>query len=127
VPRDHQVIEKKMQTQVHPSTAGPNPIAQKCKKNSSNTHLRHCRYRQCLGALSSLKKNCKHKSIHQLLGLIQWLKNEEKKLKKMKPQGTAGTSSVWVVKFIEKELQKQVHPSAAGPNPVAKKCKKKLK
>jgi hypothetical protein len=47
--------------------------------------------------------------------------------KKKKSQGTAGTGSVWDVKFIEKELQKQVHPSAARPNPVAQKCKKKLK
>jgi hypothetical protein len=41
--------------------------------------------------------------------------------KKNKPLGTAGTGSVWDVKFIEKELQKQVHPSAAGPNLVAQK------
>jgi hypothetical protein len=47
--------------------------------------------------------------------------------KKKKPWGTAGTGSVWDVMFIEKELQKQVHPSAAGPNPVLEKCKKKLK
>jgi hypothetical protein len=47
--------------------------------------------------------------------------------KKKKPQGTAGIGSVWDAKFIEKELQKQVHPSAAGPNPIAQKCKKKLK
>jgi hypothetical protein len=46
--------------------------------------------------------------------------------KKKKPQGTASTGSVWAVKFIEKELQKQVHPSTVGPNPVAQKCKKKL-
>jgi hypothetical protein len=48
-------------------------------------------------------------------------------MKKKKPQGTAGIDNVWDVKFIEKELQKQVHPSVAGPNPVAPKCKKKLK
>jgi hypothetical protein len=48
-------------------------------------------------------------------------------LKKKKPQGTAGTGSVWDMKFIEKELLNQVHPSAAGPNPVAQKCKKQLK
>jgi hypothetical protein len=30
-------------------------------------------------------------------------------------------------KFIEKELQTQVHPSAAGPNPVAQKSKNNLK
>jgi hypothetical protein len=47
--------------------------------------------------------------------------------KKKKPQGTAGTDCVWDVKFIEKKLQKQVHPSIAGPNPVAQKCKRKLK
>jgi hypothetical protein len=52
---------------------------------------------------------------------------KKKNLKKKKPQGTAGIGSVWDAKFIEKELQKQVHPSAAGPNPVVKKCKKKLK
>jgi hypothetical protein len=33
VPRGLQVIEKELQTQVHPSAAGPNPIAQKWKKN----------------------------------------------------------------------------------------------
>jgi hypothetical protein len=32
VPRGLQVIEKELQTQVHPSAAGPNPVAQKCKK-----------------------------------------------------------------------------------------------
>jgi hypothetical protein len=47
--------------------------------------------------------------------------------KKKKPQGTAGTGNVWDVKFIEKELQTQVHPLAAGPNPVARKCNKQLK
>jgi hypothetical protein len=47
--------------------------------------------------------------------------------KKKKAQGTAGTGSGWDVKFIEKELQKQVHPSAAGPNLAAQECKKKLK
>jgi hypothetical protein len=30
-------------------------------------------------------------------------------------------------KFIEKELQTQVYPSAGGPNPVAQKSKKNLK
>jgi hypothetical protein len=74
-----------------------------------------------------LQKYCKHEPINELLGLIQWLKNEEKKFKKKKPQGTAGTGSVCDVKFIKKELQKQVHQSAAGPNPVAQKNKKKLK
>jgi hypothetical protein len=68
-----------------------------------------------------LQKYCKHEPINELLGLIQWLKNEEKKFKKKKPQGTAGTGTVYDVKFIEKELQKQVHPSAVGPNPVAQK------
>jgi hypothetical protein len=68
-----------------------------------------------------LQNCCKHEPINELLGLIQWLKNENQKIKKMKTQGTAGTGSVWDVKFIEKELQKQVHPSVAGPNPVAQK------
>jgi hypothetical protein len=51
----------------------------------------------------------------------------KKKFKKKKPQGTIGTGNVWNVKFIEKELQKQVHPLATGPNPITQKCKKKLK
>jgi hypothetical protein len=29
--------------------------------------------------------------------------------KKKKPQGTSGTGNIWDVKFIEMELQKQVH------------------
>jgi hypothetical protein len=33
VPRGLQVIEKELQTQVHPSAARPNPVAQKWKKN----------------------------------------------------------------------------------------------
>jgi hypothetical protein len=33
----------------------------------------------------------------------------------------------WGFKFIENELQTQVHPSAVGPSPVAQKCKKQLK
>jgi hypothetical protein len=45
----------------------------------------------------------------------------KKKFKKKKPQGTAGTGNVCDVKFIEKDLHKQVHPSTAGPNPVAQK------
>jgi hypothetical protein len=53
-------------------------LLKNAKENSSNTHPRHCRYRQCPGASSSLIKSCKHKSMHQLLGLIQWLKNEKK-------------------------------------------------
>jgi hypothetical protein len=51
----------------------------------------------------------------------------KKKWKKKKLQGIAGTGSVCDVKFIEKELQKQVHPLATGPNLVAQKWKKKLK
>jgi hypothetical protein len=47
-------------------------------KNSSNTQPRHCRYRQCPGASSSLKMSCNHKFIHQRLGHIQWLKIENK-------------------------------------------------
>jgi hypothetical protein len=71
-------------------------------------------------ASSSLKKSCKHKSIQQLLGLIQCCQSEIKNKKILThtlpvlpvPRGS---------KFIEKELQKQVHPSAAGPNPVSQK------
>jgi hypothetical protein len=33
VPRGFKFIEKELQTQVHPSAAGPNPVAQKSKKN----------------------------------------------------------------------------------------------
>jgi hypothetical protein len=36
-------------------------------------------------------------------------------------QDTAGTGSALGLKFIEKELQTQVYPSAAGPYPVAQK------
>jgi hypothetical protein len=42
-----------------------------------------------------------------------------KKNEKMLNQDTAGTSSALGFKFIEKELQTQVYPSAARPYPVA--------
>jgi hypothetical protein len=54
------------------------------------------------------------------LGHIQWLKNE-KKNEKMLNQDTAGIGSALGFKFIEKELQTQVHPTAVGPYPVAQK------
>jgi hypothetical protein len=39
-------------------------------------------------------------------------------MKKMLNQDTAGTGSALGFRFIEKELQTQVHPVAAGPIPV---------
>jgi hypothetical protein len=54
--------------------------------------------------------SCKHKSILQLLGHIQWLKNE----KKNSPKTLPVPAVLWGFKLIEKELQTQVHPLAAG-------------
>jgi hypothetical protein len=48
-------IEKELQTQVHPaatSLLGHIEWLKNEKKNSSDTHPRHCRYRQCPGASS---------------------------------------------------------------------------
>jgi hypothetical protein len=56
------------------------------KKISNNTHARHCRYWQCLGASNSMKKCCKHEPINELLGLIQWLKNEKINSKRRSPR-----------------------------------------
>jgi hypothetical protein len=43
------------------------------------------------GASNLLMITCKHKSIHHLLGLIQWLKNEKKKYQIILIPDTAGT------------------------------------
>jgi hypothetical protein len=51
----------------------------------------------------------------------------KKQNEKMLNQDIAGTSSALGFKFIEKELQTQVHPTTAGPYPMAQKWKKKLK
>jgi hypothetical protein len=45
----------------------------------------------------------------------------KKKNEKMLNQYTARTTSALGFKFIEKELQTQVYPSAAGPYPVVQK------
>jgi hypothetical protein len=101
---DVKFIEKELQKQVHPSAAGPSPVAQKCKKNSSNTHPRQCRYRQCPGASSSLIKSCKHKSMHQLLGLIQWLKNE-KNMKKCSTKTLLVPAVPWASSSLKKSCK----------------------
>jgi hypothetical protein len=51
----------------------------------------------------------------------------KKKTQVILTQDTASTGSAVGFKFIEKELQTQVHPSAAGPYPMAQTYKKKLK
>jgi hypothetical protein len=101
---DVKFIEKELQKQVHPSAAGPSPVAQKCKKNSSNTHPRQCWYRQCSGASSSLIKSCKHKSVHQLLGLIQWLKNE-KNMKKCSTKTLPVPAVPWASSSLKKSCK----------------------
>jgi hypothetical protein len=45
----------------------------------------------------------------------------KKQNEKMLNQDIAGTSSALGFKFIEKELQTQVHPTTAGPYPMAQK------
>jgi hypothetical protein len=55
--------------------------------------------------------------MHQLLGLIQWLKNE-KKNEKNSTKTLPVPTMPWSFKFIEKELQTQVHPAAARPIPL---------
>jgi hypothetical protein len=45
----------------------------------------------------------------------------KKKTQVILNQDTAGTGSALGFKFIEKELQTQVHPTTAGPYPMAQK------
>jgi hypothetical protein len=68
-----------------------------------------------------LIKSCKHEPINELLGLIQWLNKEKTISKGRRPRALPVLAVPWSFKFIDKELQTLVHPSTAGPNPVASK------
>jgi hypothetical protein len=87
------------------------------------------------GASNLLIITCKHKSIHQLLGLIQWLRNEKKNFLKNQPKQSVhrqcpGASNLFTItckhEFInqllgliqwlknEKKIQIILTPDTAG-------------
>jgi hypothetical protein len=96
------------------------------KKIQKNNRLRIAGTGSAQGPPKSLKKNYKHKPIHQLLGLIQWLQRK-KNFENWSTQALPAPAVPWGRHVIGKELQAQVHPSVAGPNPMAWERKKVLK
>jgi hypothetical protein len=60
------------------------------------------------------------------VGLIQWLEREIFFQKKHIRDTARFGSAPRGFKFIDNDLQTQVHPSAAGPNPMAQECEKIL-
>jgi hypothetical protein len=118
VPWGFKFIENELQTQVHPSAAGPYPVAQKWEKNFKKISSQTLPVPAVPKGFKFIEKCCKHEPMNQLQGLNQGLKNE-KKIQIILTKTLPVPAMSWGFKFIEKKLQIQVHPLAAGPYPMA--------
>jgi hypothetical protein len=126
VPWSFKFIDKELQTQLHASAAGPNPVAQKWKKKWKNAQPRHCRYRQCLGLQVHWKRVANTSPSNSCWAISSGSKMK-KKLKWYSPKTLPVPAVPKGFKFIAELLQTRAHQWAARPNRVAEKRKKKFK
>jgi hypothetical protein len=113
VPWSFKFIDKELQTQVHASAAGPNPVAQKWKKNEKMLNQDTTGTGSALG-FNFIEKELQMQVYPSAAGPYLVAQKWKKKLKWYSPKTLPVPAVLWGFKLIEEKLQTRAHQSATG-------------